>query len=82
MPNDIIKVTNSILFLYTFLWNNTERIKRKILTGPYSDRGIKMIDLESFHRTKSKWVGRIIYDSSNWSIICRHIIEQFAGDQF
>ena len=80
MPNDIIKITNSIL--YNFLWNNTERIKRKILTGPYSDGGIKMIDLESFFAAlKAKWVGRIVNDSSNWSIVCRHLIEQFAGDQ-
>ena len=64
------------------MWNNTERIKKKILTGPYSDEGIKMIYLESFFTTlKVKWVGRIVNDSSNWSIICRHLIEQFAGDQ-
>ena len=41
-----------------------------------------MIDLELFFTAlKSKLVEKIVHDLLNWSIICRHLIEQFAGDQ-
>ena len=77
MPNDIIKIANSIL--YNVLWSNTERIKRKILTDPYSDGGIKRIDLDSFFTAlKANWVGRIVSDLSNWSIVLYCIMRPYT----
>ena len=47
--------------IFNFIWNTTERIKRKIVIGGISEGGIGLIDLKSKLRSlKSAWVSRLL----------------------
>ena len=47
--------------LYSFLWNKTDRIKRRKLLNPIEKGGISMIDIFSYAASiKASWVKRIL----------------------
>lgn len=82
VENDTINKINSLMF--KFLWNKTERIKRRILINSVDKGGINMIDLEShISALKATWVERIIKSGDvTWSFIPKlylNIFENFQG---
>ena len=68
-PASVIKEVNSIIF--KFLWNGMDKVKRKATIGTYEEGGLKMIDFESFVRTKHiMWIKRLLYGPAHdWKII-------------
>ena len=64
-PPDILQRINKLIF--SFLWGNRERIKRKTLIGSIENGGVGMIDFESkIHSLKASWVQRIINNSNGY----------------
>ena len=78
IPDYIIKQLNTIIF--SFIWDNKERIKRKTLIGKIENGGAGMTDIEShFNALKASWVNRIKNNPSAWGIIGANIIHQFGS---
>lgn len=80
IPEGKIKEIDQII--YKFLWNHSERLKRKILIGDIQNGGLNMVDTQCFFRAiKAKWIGRIMNNKGKWNIIGKTLINSFAGDQ-
>ena len=59
MPPDITLKIEKVL--YSFLWKNRERIKRKILIRKIKNGGSNMLDVESFFKSlQCSWITRIV----------------------
>ena len=77
MPPDITVKIEKVL--YSFLWKNRERIKRKNLIRKVKNGGINMFDVESFFKSlQCSWITRIIKHSNN--LIGNSIIDNFGAD--
>ena len=78
MPPDITLKIEKVL--YSFLWKNRERIKRKILIRKIKNGGINMLDVESFFKSlQCSWITRIVKNSNN--LIGNSIIDNFGADK-
>ena len=78
MPPDITLKIEKVL--YSFLWKNRERIKRKILIRKIKNGGINMLDVESlFKSLQCSWITRIVKNSNN--LIGNSIIDNFGADK-
>ncbi len=56
--NDIIKEINKIV--YDFVWNKTDRIKRRTLINTYENGGMRMLDVECMiNSMKAAWIPRL-----------------------
>ena len=63
--------------MYSFIWNSTDKIKRKTLIAEIEYGGLKMVDIESqIHAIKGAWVQKII--KSDWSIFGHNYIVKFG----
>ncbi len=57
-PDEILKEFEKISF--NFLWESSDRIKRKTLIGNKSDGGLKMLDIQTQDRAlKAGWIRRV-----------------------
>ena len=57
-PSWVTKSVNSLF--YNFLWNGSEKVKRKSIIGKIDQGGINMIDVEAyFQALKASWVKRL-----------------------
>ena len=66
-PPWVIKNVNSLFF--NFLWNGSEKVKRRAIIGKIDQGGINMIDVEGyFHALKASWVKRLsqAHMSQSW----------------
>ena len=78
MPPDITLKIEKVL--YSFLWKNRERIKRKILIRKIKNGGINMLDVESFFKSlQCSWITRIVKNSNN--LFGNSIIDNFGADK-
>ena len=64
IPDSYLKTLNTSLFRY--VWKNgNEKIRRKVLTGPWDLGGANMVDIKSLLKTlHMKWIGRLWDDMS------------------
>ncbi len=63
-PDNILKDIEKLIF--SFLWESTDRIKRKTLIGSKQNGGIKMLDIFCKNKAlKASWVPRLINGSIN-----------------
>ena len=80
MPDNAIDDITKIV--YKFLWNNQERIKKKVLIRKTGQGGLIVTYVESFlSAIKIQWVKRILNSVDKWSIMPKHLIEEFAADK-
>ena len=78
MPPDITLKIEKVL--YSFLWKNRERIKKKNLIRKIKNGGINMLDVESFFKSlQCSWITRIVKNSNN--LIGNSIIDNFGADK-
>ena len=80
-PEGFIKKLENVM--YSFTWNSTDIIKRKILIAETEYGGLKMVDIESqIHAIKGAWVQKKIKSRSDWSIFVHNYIiwtKQYFG---
>jgi hypothetical protein len=71
-PDYIYKEINKII--YSFIWNNKDRIKRSIVISPIEHGGINLTEIESFFKSlKATWMYKITNNiNSTWSTIAVH----------
>ena len=73
-PENILNEINSMF--YKFLWNGSrDRIKRKIITKPYAQGGLKMVNIFQFVKAlKLTWVRRFYMteNNPNWLQLLMH----------
>ncbi len=76
-----IDVTNKVdKLIYSFLWKNKERVKRKVIINSIKDGGLNMLDTKFFFSgLKAKWISRIVNNPDN--IIGNAIINNFGPDK-
>ena len=80
MPDNAID--DIIRIVYKFLWNNQELIKRKVLIRETGQGGLNVTHIESFlSAIKIQWVKRILNSVDKWSIIPKHLIDEFGADK-
>ena len=80
MPDNAIDDITKIV--YKCLWNNQERIKRKVLLIKTSQRGLNVTHVEIFlSAIKIQWIKRILNSVDKWSIIPKHVISEFGADK-
>ena len=80
MPDNAIEDVTKIV--YKFLWNNQERIKRKVLIRKQGQGGLNVTHVESFlSAIKIQWVKKILTSADKWSIIPKHLIDEFGADK-
>ena len=83
-PNDVISKTEKIL--YTFIWGQTEKIKRSTLIADKSNGGIKMIDVKTqFEALKAAWVPRLLKeqgDTCHWKELPLYYISKFGNNNY
>jgi hypothetical protein len=71
-----IKEINRIL--YSFIWNNKERIQRNTLIGDIDKGGIAMVDIESKVKTmKAGWIKHIVSEHK-WSGVLKTSLNQLG----
>jgi hypothetical protein len=59
VPTEIVKAIDKCI--YDFVWNKTDRIKRKTMINDLENGGLKMIDVESkIQSLKAAWIPRLI----------------------
>jgi hypothetical protein len=72
VPTEIVKDVNRLI--YNFVWNKTERIKRKTLINDYENGGIKMVDIESMiDGLKAAWIPRLVHSKHSSSFLCEQL---------
>ena len=65
--------------MYSFIWNSTDKIKRKTLIAEIEYGSLKMVDIESqIHAIKGAWVQKIIKSRSDWNIFGHNYIDKFG----
>ena len=79
MPDNAIDDITKIV--YKFVWNNQEQIKRKVLIRKTGQGGLNVTHVESFlSAIKIQWVKKILNSVDKWSIIPKHLIDEFGAD--
>jgi len=69
VPKEIVKEVNKLV--YNFVWNNTERIKRKTLINTYENGGMNMLDIECMiDALKAAWIPRMYKSKYASSFLC------------
>ena len=78
MPDCILKDIEKLIFNY--LWNSTDRIKRKTLIGTKEKGGINMLDIQCRNKaTKASWMKRIHEKNANSDFINMYL-EKYGLD--
>jgi len=73
IPQNIIKEIAKCF--HSFLWNNTDRIKRNTLISDYSRGGLKMVDLECMLMAlKASWIPRLLDLNVNQNILNEYLV--------
>ncbi len=71
-PDDILNEIEKSIF--NFLWDSTDRIKRKTLIGSKANGGIKMLDIFCKNKSlKAGWVNRLANGSINSIFLNSHL---------
>ena len=70
--------------IFNFLWNNgTAKIKKDIITKPYEDGGLDMINLLAYIKAlKITWLRRILNSDGVWQNLLLHRIKLYHLLQF
>ena len=73
-PDDkIMKEINEIF--YSFIWEGTSRIKKKVICQDYCNGGLKMINTEAFITAlKTTWLRKLIISNNIWSEILQSTV--------
>ena len=79
MPDNAIDDNTKIV--YKFLWNNQERKKRKVLIRKTGQMGLNVLHVESFRSAIKIQYKRILNSVDKWSIIPKHLIDEFGADK-
>jgi len=69
-------------YIYDFLWNGKDKVKRKVMVADYNNGGLKMIDIDTVIKTqKILWMKRYFqeYDHT-WKQYLRGHISRMGGD--
>ena len=78
LPNPCENILNELhKIIFNFLWNNgTAKIKKDIITKPYEDGGLDMINLPAYIKAlKITWLRRILNSDGVWQNLLLHRIK-------
>ena len=68
IPTKYITQINKII--YNFIWNKTDRIKRKTLINTIENGGLNMIDLESKYKAlKASWIPKLLSNEKHCAVL-------------
>jgi len=69
-------------YIYDFLWNGKDKVKRSVMIANYSEGGLKMVDISSVIRTqKIIWIKRYFENYIHpWKEYLKHLIGKLGGN--
>ena len=67
--------------VYRFLWNGSEKLKRKVIISARAEGGLNVPDFDTVCKTAMiKWVHRFLHSAeSNWKKIVSHCLSPLGG---
>ena len=77
LPNPDDKIMKEINeMFYSFIWEGTSRIKKKVICQDYCNGGLKMINIEAFITAlKTTWLRKLIISNNLWSEILQSTVK-------